>query len=276
MTAFAIPVVDFSGDLTPALLETGSKGADNYSDLTANQPQEIQGGHQSLNDFKFVDRYIKGEAHILIHFRDRKRTEFVACLQRDNSGVVGSEDILMRCESGGAYNRFLGFICGVLAWSHAATNWYGRNCNQHAVLVNDIQFVELPELVTGPILVWLDTVENFKARTPKSFYASSRSGLIVFGEIANWERRVSFVNSTSGSFDQGAGEMIERASQVMNSIAEPHCEFGVNGREALDVIGHASRFEVVFLPDGVGICAPEVNDSGIEIIDVLIGPIVFC
>ena len=259
-----------------APLEAGGEVVDNRSHFATGLHQEIRGRHESFYNFKFVDRYVKGEAHILIHFRDRERAEFVACLQRDNAGIVGGENVLVNSETGGAYDRFLGLKRGFLAWNHAAANWYGRNRDQHTVLVNEIQFVELPELMTRPTLVWLDTVKDFKARLPKAYYSSARQGFIVFGTIADWERRVLWVKGNSGGFDQGAGKMIERASQIMNSIAESHCEFGVNVRDTFDVIGHASRFEVVFFSDGVGICAPEVGNSGIEIIDVLLGPIVFC
>ncbi len=259
-----------------AVLNIRSKAVDNRSDLATDLHQEVGGRHQPVDDLKFVDRYVKGESHILIRFRDAERTEFLACLERDNTGIVGGENVLVGSEGGRSYDRFLGLKRGFLAWSHAAANWYGRNRNQHAVLVNDVQFVELPQLMTGPILVWLDTVEDFKARLPKAYYSSARYGLIVFGEIANWEGRVLWVKGNSGSFDQGASKMIESASQIMNSIAESHREFGVNLRDVFDVIGHASRCKVLLFADGVGICAPEVSDGGIEIIDVLLGPVVFC
>ena len=74
-----------------ALLEIGGEAVDNRSNFATDLHQEIERRHQSFDDFKFVDRYIKSEAHILIRFRDRKGTEFIACLQRDDAGIVGRE-----------------------------------------------------------------------------------------------------------------------------------------------------------------------------------------
>ena len=143
------------------------------------------------------------------------------------------------------------------------------------MLVDDVQFVELPELVIRPILVWLDTVDNFKARLPKAYYSGSRYGLVVFGTITDWERRILFVEGNSSGLNQGAGEVIERASQIMNSIPESHGEFGVNFRNTLNLISYASRLRVTLSPNCVGIIASKFGDSAIKILDVLIGPIVF-
>ena len=43
-----------------------------------------------------------------------------------------------------------------------------------------------------------------------------------------------------------------------------------------DIVDELSRLVVVFSPDGVKVLLPEPVHGSLEIIDVLIGPIVFC
>ena len=211
------------------ILEAGSEVANNGSDLSANVQQEERGGYKPFHDLRLVDRYIKGEAHVLVHFMNREGTQFIACLQRDDAWVNHYENALTNRKGGGAYDRFFANKLAFFTWSQCASNRYGRNCYQHAVLVNDIQFVELPDLMAKSILIWLDTFENFEARLPKAFYFRSRYGLEVFGKIANWERRLLLVERDPYFLDKGASQVIERASEIMDGISEPKSEFRSSG-----------------------------------------------
>ncbi len=257
-------------------LETGSEALYDGMDFAADLQQEKQRRNETIYNFGFANRYVKGVAHILVRLRDRVGSEFIACFQSFDPRIVANNQVLMNCVANWADERALRKEISFLAWSHSAANWYCRHRDQHAVLINDVQLVELPDYMAVPSLVWLDTVESFEARLAKAHYASSRSGLIVFGLIGNWERSLFHVERSACRLSQSSSEVIERASQIMDGIPEFHREFGINYRNILDVIDDAARFEVALSSDYVGVIAPEFENCGFKVLDVLIGPLVLC
>jgi hypothetical protein len=255
-------------------LETKCEVLDDPENLATNISQEQESWHP-FHNLGLVNRYIKGEAHVLILFKCRKPGEFVACLHRDDWGIGRSEHHLTEIASGGADELRLSDRSGFFAWNQCAANRYGRYRQQQTMLVNDIQLMQLPKAVAPPSLIWLDTVENFVTILPKAWYFAARRPYVCFGCVEDWERRV-LVGCPPSSNNQRIGEVVERASEIMDNIPQHEGQRIWDDWDALDVIDDLSRLVVVFSPDGVGIVPPERIDGGLEILDVLLGPIVFC
>ena len=69
--------------------------------------------------------------------------------------------------------------------------------------------------------------------------------------------------------------MIQRASKIMNGVAEPQRDFVGNCRDAVDEVGHISSLRIHAAPKCVRIFPPKRIDGGVEVIEVFFGPIVF-
>jgi hypothetical protein len=69
--------------------------------------------------------------------------------------------------------------------------------------------------------------------------------------------------------------MIERASQIMESIPQRESQVIRDGGDVLDVKAHLTDLKIILAPDGVWVGAPEIGHSGFKLVNVLLGPIVF-
>lgn len=140
-----------------------------------------------FDDVGFVQRYINGEAHILIVLRDGNGREYIACLQRE-FGVIGA---------GCAPAKFARWHSGVepsvlsreslfFAWSEAAAIVTRRHCQQESVLVYDVESVDLPQ--DGiPTLVRLEPIYRFLGILVHAFYLSRSALMVQLGSIEDWE-----------------------------------------------------------------------------------------
>ena len=121
-----------------------------------------------FGDAGFVDAYRKVKAHILIRFRLGDSQEFIACIQRNWREDVFEDDI-WKSLSGRRNESFWDATCqrNFLSWSEGASRIYNAHGQEQTVLVDDVEFVKLPENPI-PSLVWFDTVENFESILPGS------------------------------------------------------------------------------------------------------------
>jgi len=243
--------------------------------LVTEAPQENERGHKPFEDVRFIDRYIEGKSHFLIHLRSLKGGEYIACFHRELGWIRSGERVLLCGKSHVSDDRLSGVERGFLAWSHGAANIYRSNGQQQTMLIHDIQSMQLPEPMTYPSLVWLDTVERFIARLPKAWYISLQGVSVLVGSIEDWEGRVIFGLPARNS-DQRVSQMIERASQIVESVPQHEGQVIVDGGDILDVKTYLAGLDVILSPDGVWIGAPKFADSGFKMVNVLLGPIVFC
>ena len=146
-------------------------------------------GWEYFNNSSFIDRYIKGEAHILVRVLGRDGNEMLACFQGHlESGSAAQEDgPRSSCSPILAGNQKSSFELLSFAWGHSAIGWYKTHGHQESVFVLNVELVKLPELMPIPSLVWLDTVDGALARLPKSLYLGRRTVTVTLGAIENWE-----------------------------------------------------------------------------------------
>ena len=243
--------------------------------FTTQVPQQKVCWHP-FNNARLVNRYLEGKAHVLVFFRCGESTKFVAYLSCPDIWVLRSEQHLTK-EDGGTSDddRLSSVEESFLAWKHGSGHRDGADGEQHPVLVADVELMQLPCPMPETTLVRLDIVESIEHVLPKAWYFSARHLTVRFGGIENWEARLR-VGLFGTSFHEGNSKMIQRASEIMKSIPQHERKAGWDDRNRLDVIDVLSRLHIILTPDGVGIGEPEGIDSGLEITDVLLGPIVFC
>ncbi len=221
-----------------------------------------------FGDSGFTDAYRKVKAHLLIRFCLGNGQEFIACVQRNWREEVFKDKIwesLSRIRD----ESFWDATCqrNFLSWSEGASRIYNAHGQDQAVLVDDVEFVKLPQ---EPIasLVWLDTVENFESILPHSWYNSAQTGFVMFGGIRDWELRVS-----SDDWGKATSEVIESATQAMENIAKDQWNLSRNGWNFSDVIAELSSLRVSLRKSGDGVSIVKSPQSRLEILDVMFGPI---
>jgi hypothetical protein len=143
------------------------------------------------------------------------------------------------------------------------------------MFVYDVEFVELPERMAKPSLVWLNTPEDLQARLPRALYTSQQRGVETLGGISNWELRVLDSSLALGS-DNRMDQVIKRAMQVMDSVAHDKPDLDGDDGDALEVINYVASLFIGLSTDMIAIRVPEGIDGFPEILDVLAGPVVFC
>ncbi len=144
------------------------------------------------------------------------------------------------------------------------------------MLVNDVELMELPQVMSSSVLVRLDTIDSLIRELPKAWYFASRKAFVILGSIENWERSVTAISSRIDSVDERASEMVKRASEIMKGIPKHQTQAHGDFRNFPSIVDNLSRLVIHFSPDGVGVLAPENIDSDFELIDVFLGPLVFC
>lgn len=111
--------------------------------------------------------------------------------------------------------------------------------------------------------------------TSRAFYSGFKHTFELCGRVEDWERRV-LVGSPSSSFHKGPSDVIKRATEIVKSITQSQGDLIGNGRHTVNDVGRFPVFKVILSADDVTVIAPEAVDCGYEILNVLIGLIVFC
>jgi hypothetical protein len=77
-----------------------------------------------------------------------------------------------------------------------------------------------------------------------------------------------------GAVRKTATWVVEHASEVLERITEDEGDFQRRIGDLSGVKRHQLGLIVVFSPDGARVLLPEQNQVGVEIIDVLLGPLI--
>jgi hypothetical protein len=162
-----------------------------------------------------------------------------------------------------------------LAWRHCAAYRYGGDSRHELVLVNNVELMQLPCPPSPSILVWLDSLDSFKAILPKSLYSGAKNAFEVFGELPDWERSVLIENAPSLG-DKRPSQVVKGATEIVDCVSEHESNCVWDERDCSDIVDYLVSIKIALDPNGVGIAAPKFVNSGFELVDVLLGPLVFC
>lgn len=245
---------------------------------------EPQGGGDgfAFTNPRLVERYLKSEIYILVHFRTSEITkEYAACFQR--KGRIPKRDPVVLGESGeshivkswiGSPLLQSGFQCESLMTASIEKTQYGSSGKKQPMFVTTVKLMESPQN-SVPSLVWFDVVDNVYPLLPHALHFSSKSGLVVRGgrsATEYWESRQA-ANGVIVCPDQCTGEVVECGSECLQSVSSGEQYFSggvVHGSEAVKwLLGLSVNLDI----DKVGLSSDETIQCGIEPTDVLFGPL---
>ena len=158
---------------------------------------------------KFVERYKKGEIHVLLHCSaGNVHQEYFIVFQ----GAEGSGD--------GDYPRVrfrrLWELLRVQA-RQMHSEIRSSNGNRETVFVDNTQAVQAPENIALPSLVWFDSADRIYSVLPKSLYLSKSFGFVFRGAVGYWEVDFAFANVSA--MPESAREIVQRGPDVLDGIA---------------------------------------------------------
>ena len=237
----------------------------------------------TFENARFSERYLNGEFHILVRFRIRGvDKEVVACLQREEfvSGIepkVNGGDFLVRPHFLKHFGHSAG-QCGanVDAFELASSSY------QESMFVDIVKSMDDPELVISTF-VGLDFIDGIYGRLFHSVYLSHLSGFVFVGAIKDWEvnmsKRITSLGRDSSTIgadkDKLVGQMIQCTSEIVDDISETKRDVVGDGCVLGDVIMQTAGFRIALGRDFVGVGLDENLTSGLQLVDVLVGPFDF-
>lgn len=236
------------------MLSDATETLNSLNDCHVGTSQNVDQGN-AFDDPRFLDRYIKGEVHVTALFRCGGYPQEFAALF--NSGAIG--------KAGGLHGFPLNRAEGRERECHS------EKC---AMLVNVVQPLKTPQSIVAS-LVWLDLADNIHRFLPHAMYFSIKRSFLICGDrriIGDWERRC-FGGSVLLGQNEFPCEIVERAPQVLENISSNECDIVRNRLVPFDVIDSVSRLHIGLSSDAVGTRVDEAPNDGLEIVDVLIGPL---
>jgi hypothetical protein len=228
----------------------------------------------SSDDLRLSERYFKGEIHVLVHLRPGNDTKYVASFQREWNTLGRSEKCT--CQLGVAVMpdhaqesvpETTNHTC-----RHTLTEIRRRSGNQELMLVNNIQTVEMPENLSAPSTVWLDTINRSYSLWPCSLYSGFRGfeflGIGSDGKVhmGKWTGR------SLGDNHQGMSQMVKSASDVVNGITRDERDVFVDGRNINDFVDSISGLRIVLNSDSILLAVLPSIPQLLKVENVLVGP----
>jgi hypothetical protein len=229
-----------------------------------------------FDDPRCVDRYIKGELTILCHFSvEGLDVEFVAQLH-------GKHCIWNRTED--RWQKVGKWKVGVIPHdihpyvSSDVPSTIVHACSEKKfVFVWIAQLFQLPEYVPLPALIRLGCVDCVYNGLPNALYLSSSRGLVIRGAPSDREVHLPIrLRAASVKNNELVGQMVERASEILDYVGGNGCQCVGNRIDFSNVINALTGLRVFLSSDTVGVGIMKGPNAKIKILDVLFGPCDFC
>ena len=186
----------------------------------------------TLDNLRFVDRYINQEFHILLKFKMGDSGEYIASFQWDSGdGQERATKIDSNLLSGMASLKEFGQLIP-FTWRHAASYVRRASGKQQAVLVDTVKLMDLPDRVI-PSFVWFDRVDRVFSRLPHALYFSTEERRCVFvGVLRNGEASLRS-DSVAPAFlgNEMAGEMVKGTSEILENVSSLQTDRAMEYRE---------------------------------------------
>lgn len=266
---------------TDDLREERLKAHDNVIDNLCH-PHKGWCEHGGIEDIRLPKDYLDVRVHILVHFRvGGVPVEFVALFQRtfDVAGIERNEAHFIHDLRGVAAATERSSERFAEAWSDTARYMASTDRDQHAVLVDVVKLVDLPENIS-PTFVWFESIDRFYRILPYTLYFSRCFGLVFCGAFGNGEVDVPARRDTTiRNKEKLVGQMVQRTPQVVDNTTSNR---GNLDRHMIgssrDVIDQLSCLRISLGADYVwlGTRREEGPHLHLQFTDVLLGPSNFC
>lgn len=228
----------------------------------------------TLNNSRLAERYLKGELHLLIHFRvGSVLKEFVACFQGEKSvggfeKDVGENRNLPPCEF---WNRGEHLSHkSTQVWADVDATECGTHSDQSAMFIDIVKTVQTPERII-PTLIWFDSVNRFYSRLRHSPYFSGRFGFVFRGIVA--DREIGLLGrSRAASNNELVSHVVKGAPKTVEHIADDDGDMDGSLLNAVNVVDQLSSLRIALGVDCIGIGHKERPDFCLNITEVLFGP----
>jgi hypothetical protein len=252
--------------------QAGPKGFDNAADAVAELHESFE-QRLTLDNPRLIERYLKSELRLLVHFLFEGTSDYIACFQRAHI-VGGLEKHLSELNVppiGELPFPYVGRFCSEI---HASESRPG--CDNHAVFVDIVKPVERPEI--GPLTscVWFESADGIDGVLPHALYFSPKHGFKLFGRLGNRKTRL-IPKDASPRTNQVKllGQMVEGTSKVIEGIASDHHDSRGNGVGSHHVMGEISCLRIALGADFVWVGAIKGLDCRVQVKDVFVGPFSF-
>jgi hypothetical protein len=232
-----------------------------------------------LENLRLIERYIKREFHLLVHFHIREvNKEFVALFERaeDVGGTDGDRNVRPDLSR----KKFSNFRCARETTYYKRANINatkaGPDSHKCAVLVDVVKAMQDPEIVTLSSFVWFESAESINSVLPHALYFSGNKAFVFRGLRSNKKASFMPIHSGAGADEiELLGKVIESGSEILNGVSQDHRNFSGDLFDSRHIIDQLSRLRIVLGQNFVWVYSVEGHNSVIQIGDVLIGPFNF-
>lgn len=232
----------------------------------------------TLSNPRFAERYCEGEVDILVvlGFGDRNPEQHVAIIRR--APVLGANPEDHGWDFGG-----IGKVTTESTPHHGTEVDVGRLItayhDQHgSVLVDDVQLIKLPDEVVIPSFVRLERLNRLDQILRGSLYFSANKSFQIIGRGNRGLPPHGKGGVRSAVRNGSAGEMVEGTPEVMNRIPAHQAERvgQLETRRENDSPLHVGSIVAFLTSMAIEVAIVESGDVGVEIADVLFGPLDLC
>lgn len=251
-----------------SLPQKWSKLPDGFSDNLTYEHQSCY----NLHPFAlpgFGKCYLHNEAHILLSLRSGDGQEFLACIQRDWRDIAGGIDLDHHAGTEPERPYLIQQIADdLLAFGSRASSVFEGHGQQQTMLVDVVQGVE--NVKQGvPSLVWADTAECFNRLLTRAIYHSQTRYFPVFGVTSYWE--LGLGRNAAGT-DQAASHVVQRTTEIVQHVPDDERHVVRDSGNILDVVRYVSSVGILLDANRARFDFPPCLNSGLELLDVLLGP----
>jgi hypothetical protein len=145
----------------------------------------------------------------------------------------------------------------------------GANGQEQTMFVNVVEGVENAK-TRVPSLVWAETTEGFNRLLTSAQYHSQTRHFPVVGIEANWELSL---RGNAVAPNQTTGDVIQRTAEIVQDVTDNQGNLSGDNRDVLDVVRQVAGFRILLGRDSAWIGLAEFRQSGLELSDVLLGPL---
>jgi hypothetical protein len=229
----------------------------------------------TLANPRFVNRYFNEELYILVRFRIREvAEEYIACFKRVCNPAARFAVHIGSVGSGHAFHNVKRGISNVHVLSDAPIVNECSARNEQAMFVDVVETMESPKRVIHSLL-WCDRADNLLSLFPYSLYFSSERFLFFWGErdvLEDWKVSVDS-RFTPVCSNQSECQIIKSATKVLDDVPGHEAEQIRNDQILRQAIERLLCVRIALYNDGVWVGVGELAKGGLEVAEVMLGPL---
>jgi hypothetical protein len=221
-----------------------------------------------LDNLRLAQRYAKAEIHILLEFFLRDASQrFVAILEK-------AIDV-RRPEAYHGLNSQAHRLAGYESATPRRSEPDSYS-DERPMLVDIVESVEGPEIVSLPTFVWFERAERVYGLLPHALYFSASMSFVFRGARRNIKTGLLPKSGSATSNEiELSGEIIEGRPKVVQGIPQNCWDSRIDQPRLKHVNDWLSGLRIALGADSIGAPLVEGADRAIEIKDMLVGPFDF-